>query len=164
VFPETHAQQLSENKDFKKHLTHLARNGLPIYAECGGLMYLGQTLVFDKKTYEMSGVLPVVFGFSGKPQGHGYTVVHVKKSNPFFNTGTILKGHEFHYSQVIQWNGSDNDLVFSMEKGNGIINKKDGILYKNVLATYTHIHALGTPGWAKALVQNALTYKKGNRL
>jgi cobyrinic acid a,c-diamide synthase len=163
-FPETHAQQLSENKDFKKHLTHLARNGLPIYAECGGLMYLGQTLVFDKKTYEMSGVLPVVFGFSGKPQGHGYTVVHVKKSNPFFNTGTILKGHEFHYSQVIQWNGSDNDLVFSMEKGNGIINKKDGILYKNVLATYTHIHALGTPGWAKALVQNALTYKKGNRL
>jgi len=159
-FPETHAQQLSENKDFKKHLAHLARNGLPIYAECGGLMYLGETLVFDKNTYEMSGVLPVVFGFSGKPQGHGYTIVHVKKSNPFFNTGTILKGHEFHYSRVIQWNGNDDDLVFSMEKGNGIIHKKDGILYKNVLATYTHIHALGTPGWAQAFVQNARTYKK----
>jgi cobyrinic acid a,c-diamide synthase len=73
-FPETHAEQLAQNFKFKEKLKHLAENDLPIYAECGGLMYLGQELVLDDKSYPMAQVLPVVFGFSKKPQGHGYTV------------------------------------------------------------------------------------------
>jgi len=166
-FPETHAEQLSNNKIFKKELALLAEQGLPIYAECGGLMYLGQQLVLGEKTYEMTGVLPAVFGFSKKPKGHGYTIAHVKGNNPFFKTGTTLKGHEFHYSYILKWSGNDKDLVFSMKKGKGIIKKKDGISYKNVLATYTHIHALGVPEWAESMVNIAISYKeknKGNRL
>jgi cobyrinic acid a,c-diamide synthase len=97
-----------------------------------------------------------VFGFSKRPQGHGYTIVQVEKENPFFPIGTKLLGHEFHYSSVNAWNGSDANLTFSMERGVGFLDGKDGVCVNNVLATYTHIHALGTPGWAVALVKAAI--------
>lgn len=157
-FPETHAAKLAENRDFRKELKALAENGLPIYAECGGLMYLGEALVLDGKSYPMTGILPIVFGFSKKPQGHGYTVVNVEKKNPYFKTGTEVRGHEFHYSKVVEWRGNDEDLVFSMKRGTGFIHNRDGVCYKNVLATYTHIHVSGIPEWAEALVQIAVSY------
>jgi cobyrinic acid a,c-diamide synthase len=74
--------------------------------------------------------------------------------------GTELRGHEFHYSTVLEWGGGDQDLAFSMKRGAGFVGRKDGVCYKNVLATYTHIHALGTPGWADALVQNARSFQQ----
>jgi cobyrinic acid a,c-diamide synthase len=159
-FPETHAQELAENKRFRKELKAMAEDGLPIYAECGGLMYLGEELVLEKKSYPMVGVLPLTFDFYSRPQGHGYTVVTVESENPFYEVGTEIRGHEFHYSRVLQWRGDEKDLVFRMQRGVGITKDKDGICYKNVLATYTHIHALGTPNWAQALVRNAVDYKK----
>ena len=107
----------------------------------------------------MAGVLPVVFGFSKKPQGHGYTIVEVEEPNPYFDIGLELKGHEFHYSRVVDWRGDDKDLIFSMKRGTGFVNARDGVSYKNVLATYTHIHALGAPFWAKILVRNAIAFK-----
>jgi cobyrinic acid a,c-diamide synthase len=158
-FPETHAEQLSDNVKFKAQLKSLAQDGLPIYAECGGLMYLGEELVLDEKSYPMAGVLPVVFGFSKKPQGHGYTIVVVKEKNPYFEVGAELKGHEFHYSRVLQWRGAAKDLVFGMKRGTGFIDNQDGVRYKNVLATYTHLHALGSPAWAEAMIRNAISYK-----
>ena len=158
-FPETHADRLAENLRFRLRIKQLSCEGLPIYAECGGLMYLGEALVLEGKTYPMCGVLPIVFGFSKKPQGHGYTVAAVSRKNPFFTVGTELKGHEFHYSTVLEWRGNDNDFVFTMKRGTGIIDGKDGASVNNVLATYTHLHALGTPEWAGALVQKAIAYK-----
>ena len=74
--------------------------------------------------------------------------------------GERIKGHEFHYSRVLHWSGDEKDLVFRMKRGVGITRDKDGICYKNVLATYTHIHALGTPHWARSLVRNAIAYKR----
>jgi cobyrinic acid a,c-diamide synthase len=159
-FPETHARQLAENKSFNKALKALAEDGLPIYAECGGLMYLGEELVLEKKSYPMVGVLPLSFDFYPRPQGHGYTVVTVENENPFYEVGTEIRGHEFHYSRVRHWSGKEKDLVFRMQRGVGITRDKDGIRYKNVLATYTHIHALGTPNWARAIVRNAIAYQK----
>jgi cobyrinic acid a,c-diamide synthase len=126
-------------------------------------MYLGEELVLDGKSYPMAGVLPIVFGFSKKPQGHGYTIVKVERENPYYKVGTEIKGHEFHYSQVLKWRGNDRDLAFSMKRGVGVINKRDGLCYKNVLATYTHIHALGTPSWAHAMVQNAISYRNKSK-
>jgi cobyrinic acid a,c-diamide synthase len=158
-FPETHAEQLSANVKFREQLKLLAQDGLPIYAECGGLMYLGEELVLDEKSYPMAGVLPVVFGFSKKPQGHGYTIVVVKEKNPYFEVGAELRGHEFHYSRVLKWRGAAKDLVFGMKRGTGFIDNQDGVLYKNVLATYTHMHALGSPSWAESVVRNAIVYK-----
>jgi len=158
-FPETHAKELAENITFKDNLKALATEGLPIYAECGGLMYLGKELFFDGKTYAMAGVLPVVFGFSKRPQAHGYTVSEVKGKNPYYEVGTKIYGHEFHYSSVLEWDGEEKDLAFCLERGSGFIKNKDGIIFKNVLATYTHIHAFGTPAWAEAMIRNAVSYR-----
>jgi cobyrinic acid a,c-diamide synthase len=162
-FPETHARELEANLDFLRQVKDLASHGLPIYAECGGLMYLGERLVLDHGEFEMTGVLPVVFGFSKRPQGHGYTIVRVEKKNPFYTPGRTLLGHEFHYSSVKKWSGDDADLAFSMQRGAGFVDGKDGVCINNVLATYTHIHALGTPEWAKSIVDQALKYKAAHR-
>ena len=159
-FPETHAQQLAENKSFRDALKAMAEDGLPIYAECGGLMYLGEELVLEENAYPMVGVLPLTFDFYPRPQGHGYTVVTVENDNPYYDIGAEIRGHEFHYSRVLNWSGDEKDLVFRMQRGVGITKDKDGICYKNVLATYTHIHALGTPHWAPALVRNATAYQQ----
>jgi cobyrinic acid a,c-diamide synthase len=158
-FPETHAKELAENERFRIELKALAEDDLPIYAECGGLMYLGEELVLEGKSYPMVGVLPVSFDFYPRPQGHGYTIVTVENENPFYEIGTEIRGHEFHYSRVLHWSGDDKDLVFRMQRGVGITKDKDGICYKNVLATFTHIHSLGTPQWAEALINNATAYK-----
>lgn len=159
-FPETHAGQLAQNAAMRNAVKSAAESGLPVYAECGGLMYLGDSLVLDHKTYPMAGVLPVVFGFSRRPQGHGYTIADIDGPNPYFPSGTQIRGHEFHYSRVLDFRGQESDLVFSMKKGRGIINQKDGLCYKNVLATYTHIHCLGISGWAPAFVRAAENYRK----
>ena len=105
-FPETNARELEANTTFRNELKALADNGLPIYAECGGLMYLGERLHLEDGDFEMAGVLPVVFGFSQRPQGHGYTIVRVEKENPFYAPGSTLLGHEFHYSSVKEWKGN----------------------------------------------------------
>jgi cobyrinic acid a,c-diamide synthase len=159
-FPETHAGQLAENKKFSARLKALADDGFPIYAECGGLMYLGENLVLEGESYPMAGILPLTFDFYKIPQGHGYTIVKVEGQNPYYDIGTEIRGHEFHYSRVSKWAGQKDDLVFRMQRGAGIEKDRDGIVYKNVLATYTHVHALGTPQWARALVRNAIQFKK----
>ncbi len=160
-FPETHAGELAENAGFRRDLMDAAADGMPIYAECGGLMYLGEALVLDDTRYPMAGVLPIVFGFSRKPQGHGYTKVRVEGENPYFARGTRLRGHEFHYSKVLEWRGRESDLAFAMERGAGLVGGKDGAVRNNVLATYTHIHALGVSDWGASLVRAALRYREG---
>ncbi len=124
-------------------------------------MYLGKTLVLGKKKYAMSGIFPITFCLEKKPQAHGYTIVETTEKNPFYPKGTLLRGHEFHYSRVME-SETEEDLVFAfrMKRGQGIRDKKDGLCYKNVLATYTHLHALGSPEWAYGLVNQAYSYKK----
>ena len=158
-FPETQAQALAENKGFRDDVRRMAENGLPIYAECGGLMYLGESLVLEENTYPMAGVFPVVFGFSKRPQGHGYTVFEAKRPNPYFKPGAEIRGHEFHYSFVLKWQGKSEDLAFRMIRGEGFDGNGDGLCYKNTLATYSHIHALGTPSWAEAMVEASISYQ-----
>ncbi|MDD3581470.1 MAG: cobyrinate a,c-diamide synthase [Desulfobacca sp.] len=163
-FPETHAAALAHNQSFRRSVWQAAEAGLPVYAECGGLMYLGESLILNGQTYPMTGVLPLAFKLGKRPQGHGYTVVAVEGPNPFFPVGTQLKGHEFHYSKVINSQIEPRALVFRLQRGQGIIDQRDGLCYKNVLATYTHIHASGTPGWAAAMVQRAREFRDQTRL
>ncbi len=158
-FPETSAIALAENNEFKESLRDSIEKGLPVYAECGGLMYLGERLILDNETYPMVGIFPLVFGLEKRPQGHGYTIIEVKEDNPFFKKGTELKGHEFHYSKVIEI-GSGIEMAFDVKRGKGITKKTDGITYKNVLATYTHLHAIGSPEWADGIINIATKHKK----
>jgi cobyrinic acid a,c-diamide synthase len=159
-FPETNAIALAKNETFRESLKKAIEAGLPVYAECGGLMYLGKELLLDGKAYPMAGVFPLKFGLEKKPQAHGYTIVEVDRQNPFYAPGTILKGHEFHYSRVVEsGRGEGISFSFRMIRGQGIEEKLDGICYKNTLATYTHLHAYGAPEWAEGLVRQAMLYK-----
>ncbi len=160
-FPETHAVALARNAGFRRALKDAVEKGLPVYAECGGLMYLGRSLRVGKRSYAMAGVFPIMFGLEEKPQAHGYTIVETSRRNPFYERGVVLKGHEFHYSRVIDYRHRKGvSFAFRMQRGQGLVDGNDGICYKNVLATYTHLHAYGVPQWADGLVQRAKRYKE----
>jgi cobyrinic acid a,c-diamide synthase len=159
-FPETHAQALAQNQGFRQSVKRAAQQGLPIYAECGGLMYLGEAIQIQGKKFPMVGIFPYDFVMGKKPQGHGYTILAVTEENPYFPVGSRLKGHEFHYSRIIPEPGPEASLAFTMVRGAGMGGQRDGLLYRNVLATYTHLHALGTPEWAPALVAQARQYRQ----
>jgi cobyrinic acid a,c-diamide synthase len=159
-FPETQAEALANNSGFRESLRSAVEGGLPVYAECGGLMYLGEDLLLDENTYPMAGVLPIRFELQKKPQGHGYTVMEVDRANPYYPVGTSLKGHEFHYSRPLLTGGKDMDFVFRVARGHGIEGGRDGICRKNLLATYTHIHAAGNPHWARSLFRAAVDNKR----
>lgn len=159
-FPETSALELSANVGFRKSVQAAAEAGMPIYAECGGLIYLGESMELREQVYPLANVFPVRFGLMKKPQAHGYTVLIAGENNPFYQAGVEIRGHEFRYSKILEWQGASSELAFTMERGVGFINGRDGLVYKNVLALYTHIHALGTPEWAPALVAMARQYKE----
>ncbi len=162
-FPETHAEQLAGNSQLRESLKSAIETGLPVYAECGGLMYLGRSLEMNSRIYPMVEALPMDFQLKKKPQGHGYTRLEVVEANPFYPVGITLKGHEFHYSRVSHFDLDPNSLVFAMKRGNGILDGKDGVCYRNVLATYSHVHAIGTPEWADGLIRRALAHQRESR-
>ncbi|OGR17245.1 MAG: cobyrinic acid a,c-diamide synthase [Desulfobacterales bacterium GWB2_56_26] len=148
-FPETGARELAANTSFRQSIRQAADRGLPIYAECGGLIYLGRSIILDGEEFPLAGVFPVQFGMSKKPQAHGYTIFQVERNNAFYALGAEVKGHEFRYSKVLDWQGADDQLVLKMVRGNGFAGGRDGLVYNNVLALYTHVHADGTPEWAE---------------
>lgn len=161
-FPETQAQALADNVTFRASLKERIEEGLPVYAECGGLMVLGKALVVDGKEFPMVGALPLSLILEKKPQGHGYTILEVKERNPFYSIGEKLKGHEFHYSKAVLHPSDDTRAVFKVLRGEGIDGQKDGLCRKNMLATYTHIHAGGNPEWARRFLRVAVSSRERN--
>ncbi len=161
-FPETQAAELAANQGFCTSLKAAAENGMPIYAECGGLIYLGRSLTVGGKRYAMTEVLPLDFVLEKRPQAHGYTILETGGNSLFLDKGITIRGHEFHYSRVINLDGLPA-LAYHVLRGSGIDGKSDGIVYKNVLASYTHLHALGTPEWAPAMIRSALGHRNVKR-
>lgn len=157
-FPETHAERLSQNKSMLESVRQAAENDLPIYAECGGLIFLCRSLACNGQRYPMAGLFPIDLKMYRKPVGHGYTETTVERANPFFEVGAVIRGHEFHYSGPTE-SLSDQQGCLRVTVGVGLGNGRDGLLYKNCLACYTHIHAAGVPGWATALVSRATEFR-----
>jgi cobyrinic acid a,c-diamide synthase len=158
-FPETHAERLAENSVFKESLRSAVQKGLPVYAECGGLMYLSRSLRIDQKTYPMVGVFPVDTVLERKPQGHGYIRVEVSGPNPFYPAATVLTGHEFHYSYVTGVDDPAATYAFRILRGHGMDGAHDGICIYNALGTYVHVHALGEPLWIQGILKRAREYR-----
>jgi cobyrinic acid a,c-diamide synthase len=152
-FPETHASLLSANESFRRSVCTAAQRGLPIWAECGGLIFLCRSLYWQDSRYPMAGVFPADVVLDKKPAGHGYEEVAVDRRNAFLPTGTVLRGHEFHYSRLES--AETLDTVFQVKRGTGTGNGRDGLLYKNVVASYLHLHALASPSWIKGLLRAA---------
>jgi cobyrinic acid a,c-diamide synthase len=156
-FPETHAAALSGNHRFLRSLQDAARRGLPVYAECGGLMLLSKAIRWQGRRFEMAAVLPFEVEVLAKPQGHGYTELTVDGANPFFPRGMAIKGHEFHYSRILL-NGETPRTACAVGRGTGCFGGRDGVVAGNVFAGYTHLHALATPEWVHGMISAARRY------
>jgi cobyrinic acid a,c-diamide synthase len=111
----------------------------------------------------MVGALPIVFGMEKRPQGHGYTILAVDRENPFFPVGTRISGHEFHYCRILSRREDDSHTAYRVLKGTGIDGQRDGLCRKNILAGFTHLHALGTPEWVEALIRKARQYRSARQ-
>jgi cobyrinic acid a,c-diamide synthase len=158
-FPEMNLTYISMNQKLITSIKKMAEDGLPIYAECGGLMYLAEKVLWMEKEYSLSGVLPIVIDMHDKPQGHGYCEMIVDNENPFYQIGTVIKGHEFHYSKICNYDVNIKSCL-SVNRGTGCFNERDGLVYKNVFASYLHVHALATPEWVTGMIKCARNYKE----
>jgi cobyrinic acid a,c-diamide synthase len=158
-FPETHAEQLAANPSLMRSVREAAHAGLPVFAECGGLIFLARSLTWREQRYPMAGVFPYDVALQERPVGHGYTRVEVDRANPFFAAGTPICGHEFHYSKLVS-DVRPEETCMRVARGVGVGNGRDGLMFNQVVACYTHIHADAVRGWAPALVASAQAYAR----
>ena len=164
-FPETQAQTLADNAGVRGHVLALARSGMPIYAECGGFMYLCEELHIDGAVYPMAGAFPLATSLCARPQGLGYAEAQVIAANAYHPVGVVLKGHEFHYSRCLPrshytGHGEKPCFALKMTRGSGMLDGLDGVMSQNTFAAYTHIHALGEAHWAGNFVRAAQAYSQ----
>ena len=93
----------------------------------------------------------------------GYCEAEVDTENPFFEIGNVIRGHEFHYSAICDYD-PDITTALKVNRGVGCFNKRDGLTYNNVFASYLHIHALATPAWCRGLVRCANQYHQSRKV
>lgn len=147
-FPEVFAGQLERNYSLREDIREFCEAGKPVYAECGGLMYLGEKLVTKEgEEYDMVGFLPFDTKMEQKFQALGYARRIGVKDSPICREGDILVGHEFHYSTVKL--RSKVEYAFKTSRGRGVDGEHDGILKENTLAGYLHLHILSYPRMIK---------------
>lgn len=156
-FPEVFMSRLEDNMALMVDLSREAAAGMPIYAECGGLMVLSENIHWGDRSARMAGVLPVDVAMSSRPQGHGYLELEGTGLTEWPGEGVRVHCHEFHYSRIVACH-SEMRFAFRVRRGTGIDGQRDGLIYRNVLASYAHFHAAGSPGWAAFL---AKFWKKG---
>jgi len=154
-FPETHASRLAANRRLLDSIRLAAGDGLPIYAECGGLILLARALWHEGRCHRMAGVLPLDVELCPRPQGHGYASAVVDRPNPFFPVGSRLKGHEFHYSRIVGDVQLSDATACAVQRGTGCGSGRDAIVAGSVWASYLHLHASSAPGWALGFVRAA---------
>ena len=139
-FPEVFAKELGINKKMRESIKKAHENNVPIYAECGGLMYLGEKLLdLDGNEYEMVGIFEGISKMTKSLKRFGYCDGIAKVDTVFSNKGDIIKGHEFHHSEF----NSNEECSYKMVKkrGNKIVDEWYGGYSKgNTLATYLHTH------------------------
>jgi cobyrinic acid a,c-diamide synthase len=160
-FPEFFLKELEGNRELRHDISEAVEEGLPVYAECAGLMYLCRSISWENRSYEMVGVIPAEVQLSERPEGHGYVVAEVVRDNPLFHVGVTLRGHEFHHSSL--YPRDDLQCAYRIKRGKGLTGNRDGIVFKNLFASYVHLHALGTPEWAKSFVTLASKGKRATR-
>ena len=153
-FPEEFPAELAASPKLDL-LKAYAQEGMPIYAECGGLLLLAASLECQGKSYPMAGVFPLRAGFHERPQGLGYVEAAAVLPNPFHPRHTALKGHEFHYTRCEFLPGAQADHVLQLGCGVGMGPGGDGLLYKSTFASYMHLFAPAVPHWAERFVAAA---------
>ncbi|MBI4208015.1 MAG: cobyrinate a,c-diamide synthase [Betaproteobacteria bacterium] len=155
-FPEVWMHELEANEALRCDLAHAIEAGLPVHAECGGLMYLARSIAWRGETARMVGVIPGEAVMHERPVGRGYARLVATAEVPWLplRVGEEVAAHEFHYSGLEKI-GPGLRYAFRVTRGYGIDGARDGIAYRNVLASYCHLRGAGPAGWARPFVEFA---------
>ena len=147
-FPETHLPLLQENKEMIAAIRNFANQQKPIYAECGGLMYLGEKIICRDVSWNMAGVLPIDTCLTDKPVGRGCVKIEPCHSHPWpgMHRYQSINAHEFHYSKIVQ-KPDELQFGYKVKRGYGLDGVNDGICYGNVLAGYSHLRCTANFPW-----------------
>lgn len=149
-YPEIFAKELESNHSMRESVKKFHDEERPIYAECGGLMYLTRSI----NNSEMCGVLGFNSFMTKKPQALSYVISQALNDNIITDKGQLFRGHEFHYSKV-DLKGKKPLYAFEILRGKGIQDNKDGIMLKNTVASYIHTHAVACPSFASKFTLSA---------
>ena len=153
-FPELLMDGLEANETLRHDIRASIEAGLPAYAECGGLMYLSRSLTWRDNTRRMVGVIPGDVVMHEKPVGRGYVRLRETLEHPWpiaQQERAERLGHEFHYSSLENLEGAQK-YAYEVERGAGIDGRHDGLVYKNLLASYAHFRSLQGDNWASRFV------------
>ncbi|MGZ8203699.1 MAG: cobyrinate a,c-diamide synthase, partial [Burkholderiales bacterium] len=154
-FPETQMDALAANAELRAEVRNAIETGLPAYAECGGLMYLARGIEWNGRRAEMVGALPADIVMHARPVGRGY--VHLRETGrgpwPQASARDVppIRAHEFHYSTVENLDPGV-EFAYEVERGHGIDGRHDGIVHKNLLASYAHLRDVAGNPWTRRFV------------
>lgn len=155
-FPEARMQQLEANTTMRHAIKSAIENGLPAYAECGGLMYLSRSLSWRGETRKMAGVIAADTVMYDTPQGRGYIRMQETANHPWGNippnSAGEIAGHEFHYSGLINVDPATR-FAYRIVRGTGVDGHNDGIVQHNLLACYAHQRDTRNNHWAQRFVE-----------
>ena len=161
-FPESFFRELSANTGLLRDARERIEAGMPAWAECGGLIYLCRSATWDGRRWPLAGVLPVDIVYQRKPAGCGYLELESRVDSGWFAKGERLRAHEFHYSKPDDGAG-DLACQFDVARGFGLTGREDGLLYRNLFASYAHFHAAANPHWARRFVELAVKFRDQKR-
>ena len=152
-YPELFSKELNANQNMLSQIKNFHLEDRPIFAECGGLMYLMNSIHEDK----MVNVYPYKSILTDRVQALKYTIAEVTQDNIISKKGEKFHGHEFHYSKVlVDKNNIENDLAFNILRGKGSYNNQDGFMKRNTLASYVHTHVAAMPNFGGNLCISSL--------
>ncbi len=158
-YPEEFAKELSANKKMRNNIAEFANSNKPIYAECGGLMYLGNKLISRGKEFSMVGLLDINTKMLDRFKTLGYVQVDLLGDSLWGTKDTVIRGHEFHYSEITEPLGNNSGLqkVYSVKRRCGSESSIEGFQKQNILASYTHLHFASQPQTVKNFVKTMET-------
>lgn len=145
-FPEVFIRELEANVSLRTQLRAAIAAGLPTYAECGGLMYLAEAIVWGETRGNMVGVVPAAVTMGERPVGRGYASLRGTGASPLAALGVEYPAHEFHYSSLSAF-ASPAARAYDIVRGQGFDGRQDGFVDKNLLASYCHRRGTGPHGW-----------------
>jgi len=154
-FPETHMHELEANKDLRIAIKSAIDNGLPTYAECGGLMYLARSIEWNENKCTMVGCVDADIIMEETPQGRGYVQLQETENSLWPNSSDkIINAHEFHYSRF-KMVDKNVQFAFHVKRGTGINGISDGYIYKNMMANYSHQRNTRNNPWTERFISFA---------
>jgi cobyrinic acid a,c-diamide synthase len=157
-FPEMFIDELAGNQALRTDIRRAVADGLPVYAECGGLMYLSRSLRWNDKSGDMVGVIPGDAVMGLRPVGRGYASLAETESAPWPVRGNTIPAHEFHYSHLENLQ-SGLTYAYRVLRGQGIDGKSDGYVERNLLASYCHRRGSGVQGWIAPFLNKVSAYR-----